>query len=110
MLAQLMMVPNSPQDWAVWSLHHKLDHDEIQLACNAQLGTKSNQYCLDPIPMDQIQEWLTRNQQSHNEMNGPLGLQGTDLEDVDFNDKRQLEAWIFLHYQEHYSARSKLRI
>ncbi len=68
------------------------------------------QYQLDPINFDDPQQWLENNAQTHDDMNGVLGLQGTDLQGVDLKDKNQLNAWIFLHYQEHYSAHQALGI
>jgi len=51
-----------------------------------------------------------KNQETHDEMNSALQLQGSDLESVDINDPRQFESWIFSHYQEHFDAQSKLGI
>lgn len=112
MLSTLLNTPKSNLDWATWSLAHKLDHDEIiQGVADAQQVTLP-QYQLDPIPMDKnlIADWLQRNQEAHNDMNGQLGLQSVDLEEVDLTDQRQLQSWIYLHYQEHYSVRAALRI
>jgi hypothetical protein len=43
-------------------------------------------------------------------MNGQLGLQSVDLEDVDLKDPRQLQAWINFEYQELYAASAALGI
>jgi len=110
MLAALLNVPVSSSDWATWSLHHKLDHDEIADGVYNKYSIRLPQHQLDPIPMDQVTSWLARNQESHNEMNAQLSLQSTDLEGVDFADNNQLRSWIYLHYQEHFTARSKLGI
>ena len=43
-------------------------------------------------------------------MNAILGLQSTDIQDVDLQDEKQLQSWINLHYLEHYYAEAKLGI
>ena len=43
-------------------------------------------------------------------MNSAMGLQSTDLQDVDLSQERELLSWIKLHYQEHYYAEAKLGI
>ena len=43
-------------------------------------------------------------------MNGVLGLQSADVQDVDLGDPKQMEAWVRIHYLEHYYAESKLGI
>jgi hypothetical protein len=43
-------------------------------------------------------------------MNGVLGLQSADLQDVDIGDDKQFEAWVRLHYNEHQYAELKLEI
>lgn len=71
---------------------------------------KLPEYSIDPIPSDDVKGWLENNQNYHNDMNGQLDLQGSDLQDVDFKDQKQLQSWIFLHYQEHNSAEQALEI
>lgn len=67
-------------------------------------------YVIDPIPQGDVKGWIENNQNLHNDMNGQLRLHGNDLQDVDFNDQKQLQSWIFLHYQEHQSAEQALGI
>src|SRR5574337_742349 len=112
MLASLLNIPKSPEDWAEWSMHHSKNHDDIRQAISAQYTKNLIQYLLDPVPQDppEISSWLQRNQTSHNDMNSVLLLSGTDLESVDFSNEQQLAAWIYLHYQEHLSANISLRI
>ncbi len=110
MRALLLEVPQSAADWERWSVHHRQDHDLIRQAIQQQGGPNLPQYPLDPIALDQPQQFLAWNQEAHSEMNGVLRAQGSDLEDVDFNDRRQMEAWIFLHYQEHLTAGDRLGV
>lgn len=111
-ITSLLNIPKSKQDWDTWSFAHRIHHDAIRQAIQQQSNGADNlaQYQLDPLPPDDITGWLSRNQQSHDDMNQVLQLQGTDLEGVDFKDQKQLESWIFEHWQEHNSAAAQLAI
>lgn len=76
----------------------------------AQKSTNLSEYILDPINFQRADQFLQNNQQSHNEANSVLGLQGSDLQTVDFGNERQLAAWIAQHYQEHFDLRNVLHI
>ena len=54
--------------------------------------------------------WLERNQLYHNDMDSVNNLQGSSLIEVDFNEPRQAEAWIYIHWQEHNAAGFKLGV
>lgn len=68
------------------------------------------EYNLDPINFDHFQDWLENNSQAHDDFNSALGLQGSDIEELDPKDENKLQNWIFLNYQELYSACQKLKI
>lgn len=108
MLVSLLNVPRNKREWDEWSLAHKLHHDEIRQKILALVNINLPQYVLDPI--NQSPEWLKRNAQSHNDMNGVARLQGSDLEDLDFEEKSQVESWIHTHYLEHYGMAKALGI
>jgi hypothetical protein len=110
MLAALLNVPRDKAEWDRWSEHHRHDHDDIRAAIQARGGPNFNQYQLDPVPFNQILDWLARNQLTHTDMHGYLHLQGADLERVDFADPKQSQAWHYAHYLEHYAARAELEI
>lgn len=67
-------------------------------------------YQLDPISFDDVTNWLARNQQAHDDFNQALGLNGVDLEGVDFTDQKQLQAWVYLVWQEMQTAQQQLNI
>lgn len=108
MLVNLLNIPKSNKDWESWSLSHKLHHDEIRQAIETQKSVNLTQFILDPINKDH--EWLKRNSETHQGMNGVLGLQGSDLDDLDFKNKEQLESWIYAHWLEHSDAAAALKI
>lgn len=110
MLANLLNVPTSDAEWQIWSFSHRDSHVRIRQAIQTQKGVVLPDYQLDPIFPQDMQGWLQRNSQTHNDMDGALGAQGTDLLDVDFNDEKQVQAWMFSHYQEHFTAEQALGI
>lgn len=110
MLANLINQPGTPEEWAFWSYAHRDQHTQIIQAIRAQTGIQLPQYELDPIPFQDLDQWLEWNQRAHDDFNGVLGTQSSDLQQADFNDKAQLEAWIYLHRREHETAASVLKI
>lgn len=110
MLAALMEVPRTEQQWAIWSRAHRDQHELIRLALQNAGAGNLPLYPLDPIPFFDLPTWLTTNQQAHNDFNSILGLRGSDLQDLDPTNENQLAAWIFLHRREHEDAAAALKI
>lgn len=86
------------------------DHIEIQQAIQKQKNVNPFYRVLDPVDRQAIDVWLELHQQTHNDTNSVLGLNGTDLSDVDFADPRKVREWINLHAQEHQAMRQVLKI
>ena len=82
MLALLLNIPNTDEDWLTWGKHHANDHIEIIEAIAKQKGVNLAQYVLYPI----------------------------DLSDPGFLERHQKIAWAYANYQEHFDARSELAI
>lgn len=101
MLAYLLNVPVTAHDWSVFSWPHRDQHKQVLQAIQANNGINLTEYVIDPIPFDRFQDFLAANQKFHNDANGVLGTQGSDLTQVNPSDQNQLQAWIWLHYQEH---------
>lgn len=110
MLPVLLTVPKSPEDWNLFSFHHRQSHDLIVQSIMSQLQVSLPIYVIDPITLEQPQQWLIANQQFHEDMDSTLNVEGSNLQDVDFNNERQLQAWIYLHWQEHQTAEALLGI
>jgi len=100
-ISHLLNVPKSKAAWDEWSLHHKLSHDLIRQAIQKKTGINLAQYQLDPIDLERPTQFLQNNAQSHIEMTTPVGVQSSDLQDVNLGDDRQLVSWIYIHWQEH---------
>jgi hypothetical protein len=110
MLVHLLNTPKSDREWDVWSFHNRTSHLAIIQAIQTQKNITLTQYQLDPISPKAVPDFLQRNSQSHIDMNSVLNLQTVDLQDVDLKNRRQLEAWIFLHWKEHSDAEQSLGI
>jgi hypothetical protein len=110
MRAVLLEVPKTQEEWDRWTQADKLDHDLIRQAILKNGGPNLGQYPLDPLPWNAVQQYLAWVQQTHNEMNSAIGAQGSDLQDTDLTDARQLEAWVWLHYQEQNTAGNILKV
>jgi hypothetical protein len=110
MLAALENLPQTPDGWNRFSWDHRNSHDRIRAAIKTKYGADLSDYQVDPIDSNAIGDFLQNNSQLHGDMNGVLGLQSSDLQDVNFGDKPQFEAWVRLHYLEHQQAELKLEI
>lgn len=110
MLASIFNVPNDERSLSIWSFHNYDSHDRIIGAIFNQGGALLTRYPLDPISTQDPGDWLRTHQTMHNDMNAQLGLSGSDLTDVNWEDPRELEAWSFLHAVEHRAAENQLGI
>ena len=110
MLAMILNVPRSPEDWERWAFHHRQSHDAIRRAILAKANIDLPDYVLYPIADFAPKNFLENNTSAHTDMNTVINRPGSDLEDVDFSDQRQLQAWIYLHWQEHNVAENVLGI
>lgn len=109
-LVNLLNVPQTKEEWDIFSFSHRDSHKKIIQAIQAQNTVILSEYELDPINPEDVQGFLNRNQQAHQDMNRALQTQGSDLSEVDLNDPKQLQAWISAHYKEHYDAETELKI
>ena len=110
MLAVLKAVPDGPAELDRWAFHNRAQVDLIRAGIQAQKNVNLTQYQLYPVDLDNPGTWLENNQQAHNDFNQVLGLQGHDIEFVDFNNRAQLEAWVALAYMELFDASAALGV
>ncbi len=110
MRARLLDTPASDTDWQRWGFDHQASHDAIRTAIQTIGGPALAPEVIYPIPLSQMRVFLAANQRLHLDMNSVLGQQSSDLEDVDLSDPKQVEAWVNVHYQEHFNAESTLGI
>jgi len=108
MLPALSNVPRTDHEWQDWAWQHRQSHARIIQQIAAKKNVMLSEYQVEPISPDAPQLFLANNTSMHISMNSTLGLTSGDLEDADLTDPRQLEAWIKLHYQEHFAAEAAL--
>ena len=109
-LASLYNVPVNDYGMKQFSFvnanYHVLQNRAILLKYNISL----TDYVLDPINEQQIDTFLQRHQDIHNQVNTLLGIVGNDLSSVDFKKPDVLRSWIWLHANEHVQAAKLLGI
>lgn len=110
MLAYLLNVPQTDDEWQIFSWNHRFSHQQIINTIASKTGIRLTDWQLDPINPYDVPGFLERNSQAHIDMNNILGLQTIDLQDVNFQDYNQKQAWFFLHFLEHYDAETRLNI
>lgn len=110
MLARLLDVPRDAEFWQLWGLDHEVSHDAIRTAILAQAGVQLQPQVIYPLPLAQMRVFLAANQQLHLDLEAVLGIFSQDLEDVDLNNKQQLDAWCNIHWQLHNTAENRLGI
>lgn len=107
MQAVLAEIPRDENSWSRWCFHHRTSHEAI-IAKLRELGRPLTYYIVEPINWAQPELFLQSNSEMHIDMTAAVGLQSTNLQDVDLKDERQLIAWIFLHAQDHRNVESAL--
>lgn len=109
-LVDLLNVPKDQSSWELWSFANKDIQTQIRQAIQTKKNINLQEYDLYPISFNDFEGWLFRNSQGHNDFNSALNLQSSDLTSVNIKDEKQLQIWIYLGYQELFSACSVLNI
>ncbi len=109
-LASLLNVPYDASSWLQWSFANMNLHDLTVRAIQAQNNVFLQTYVLDPIPKVDFQGWLRRHQQAHNDFTTQLGINGSDLSELNPKDHDEFNTWILNHWSEHQQANQILRI
>lgn len=95
-----------------WSFHNQDEHNKIvQALFLSPQNLAAINYILDPMPdlrSPEIKNWSYRHQAAHTAFNDALGLSGSDLTNVDWSQRDQVESWIYLHAREHVFAQQAL--
>jgi hypothetical protein len=110
MLAAVINPNPEDTDFSAWVWNHYQDHLEIIQGIEKEGGGNLELLEIDQLNIQDVQSWLERHQQMHNDMNAVLRLQGNDLTAVDLRDAGQRQAWMWLNFREHFNARSALAI
>lgn len=93
-----------------WVLDHFSSHEGIRDAVQRAGYGNLIAWELYPVNWHDWDSYALRHQSAHNEFNEALGLPGTDLMSVDFNDQKSSDEWNLDHYREHLAAATMLGI
>lgn len=110
MLPVLLEAPTTPDGWQRFAFNNQDQIALIQQAIAVRYNVILPEYILFPLNLDAPDEWLFNNQQAHSNFNGVLGLQATNLQDLDFTNADQVSAWVRLNYQELFDASAALGV
>ena len=110
MLAGVLNIPHTNDDWSKWSWDHRLSHNRIRAGIQTAYGINLSDYEIDPIDPQHFEDFLQNNSQLHTDMNGVLKLFGIDLLDANLSQDNQKVSWINFHFYEHFYAEAKLGV
>ena len=91
--------PQGEAGWKQWTFAESQIHFEIVQAAQ-KLGVKLPTYQIDPFAVWDVKGWLLRHQGYHSDMCRAFGVEGKDLQSVDFADPKQLRSWMNENYME----------
>ncbi len=100
-VSSLINVPKTLREWDSWSFNHKVQHDNINRAILSKKNKVLTSYILDPINQTVPDVFLQNNSQMHIDICSLLNIEGSDLTDVNWQDEKQINNWIYLHWLEH---------
>lgn len=107
-LAQVLYPPPTGNGMDEWAHSHWQHHRAILSALRQVKNVAGTEYLIYPFNEHDIQTWLYQHAQMHAEMTAACGINANDLTDVDFKDKKQLDAWMYLHFSEHRAVAQQL--
>lgn len=100
-LAALLYPPPTPSGWTEW-VYQNLTHHQAVINAARDTGKGSLiLYQIWPWNPHAAQDWLLQHQSQHDDMNTLYGVNGSDLSTLNFDDKREVDAWLQLHFYEH---------
>lgn len=100
-LANLVAPPPTDRGFQEWLFYHQQDHLQIVQQIQIVKGIILPSYVIDPMDPVDFKGWAQRHQNYHNDMNAILGLDGFDLQEVDFNDDQAKQDWMWQNFSEH---------
>ena len=106
-LTQIQFPANTPQGFTEWTYQHYVAHQAIIDAALKVKNVQLIQYQIWPVNIDDIDGFLENHQNMHNQMNQLYGVYGNDLSTLDWKDRRAVDAFYFLNWQEHVAVASR---
>lgn len=87
-------------------LQHFSHHQAINTGIRETRGIDVTLFQIYPFNPKDAENWLLQHQEQHNIQNAVLNIGGQDLSILDFNDRKAIDAWTYLHWTEHQAAAS----
>lgn len=100
-ITSLINAPKTQDEWSRWSFNHKIQHDNINRAILAKKNKQLTNYVLDPISQLSSETFLQNNSRMHLDICSALGVLGSDLTELNWQNEKEVEGWMYLHWQEH---------
>lgn len=111
-LAHIIYPPPTRGGLQEWLLQHYFHHlaiiGGVQTKFNISLPVRMIYPLQNAEDQAQLNVFLEEHQTMHNDMDGILNIAGNDLSEVDFKDKKQLDAFMWLNFSEHRDAATNL--
>lgn len=98
-LAGVLHPPPGKSGFNEWLFHHWQDHLAIVQKIADQYNIILPTYNIDPLIAQDLKGWGLRHQNFHNDMNGVLGTDGSDLETINWSSHEERESWFFLNFR-----------
>lgn len=106
-LTQIQFPAPTPQGFTEWTYQHYLHHQAIISAARSLRNTQLIQYQIWPVNPQNLDGFLNDHQSMHDEMNALYGVYGNDLSTLDWKDRKAVDAWYFLNWQEHLAVAAR---
>lgn len=103
-LAQILYPPPTDKGMEEWFQAHARHHQGIIGALKDTKGIILEDLGLYPVSEHELDDWLRRHQQMHNDMTAAVGVAGSDLAGLDLKDKARSDSWFFQHFLQHQSV------
>lgn len=100
-LAMLLYPPPTDRGPEEWSYHNLQHHQAVSDAIYAQRGVRVTATNIYPMRGDNLMSWARAHQEWHDAINGILGVPGVDLQNVDWEQREEIDAFFWLHFNQH---------
>lgn len=87
-----------------WFYAHLQHHQAIIEAVRVNFGVMLPSYPIYPVNMKDTSSFLRQHQMMHNDFAAVLNTPNTDVSGVDFDNKKEFDAWIQAHFLQHQAA------
>lgn len=102
-VANLVTVPTTSQELAVWAFANQAHHRDINSYIRRTRGILLPEYVLDPVDTRLDSVWSAVHQAQHNSNDAILGVEPFDISEPDWQNPDQMTSWIWLHWRLHYA-------